>query len=69
MTDLFPYELTTTEDEHRIGWVDKYMELEAKQRKRDNFKIKAINFFRNKNNKLKLKEAIPILDRNILTNV
>jgi hypothetical protein len=44
------------------------MELEAKQRKRDNFKIKAINLFRSKNNKLKLKEANPILDRKRLTN-
>jgi hypothetical protein len=43
------------------------MRLEEKERKRENIKIKAINLFRSKNNKLKLKEANPILHEKRLT--
>jgi hypothetical protein len=68
MTDLFPYELTGTQNWQRSKWVDNMMRLQGIQRKRDNFKIKAINPFRSKNNKLKLKEVNPVLEDRRLTN-
>jgi hypothetical protein len=44
------------------------LEKEVKQRKKDNFKIKAINIFRIKKNKMKLKEVNPSLDNKNLDN-
>jgi hypothetical protein len=38
------------------------LQKEAKQRKKDNFKIQAANIFRAKNNKINLKEADPFSD-------
>jgi hypothetical protein len=59
MMDMFPYELIGTQNWQRSLWVKEQMEIEEKIRKRENIKIKAINLFRGKNNKLKLKEVDP----------
>jgi hypothetical protein len=68
MTDMFPYELDGNKNSQRSDWVKNKMQLQGIQRKRDNFKIKAINLFRSKNNKLKLKEVNPVLEERRLTN-
>jgi hypothetical protein len=68
MTDMFPYELTEDEDEERYRWVKKQKLLEENRLYTENIKIKAINLFRSKNNKLELKKkANPILDEKRLT--
>jgi hypothetical protein len=68
MTDMFPYELDGYEEWQRERWVKEKMRLRKRMRKRENIKIKAINLFRSKNNKLKLKEVNPVLEERRLTN-
>jgi hypothetical protein len=68
MTDIFPYELDGYQDWRREPWVNEKMRLRKTMYKRENIKIKAINLFRSKNNKLKLKEFNPVLEKRKLTN-
>jgi hypothetical protein len=62
MLDPFPYDLTPAENDEQRRWEKVQLDKEAKQRKNDNFKIKAVNLFKPRNNKIKLKEANPIGD-------
>jgi hypothetical protein len=62
MQDPFPYDLTPAENNEQRLWERAQLQKEAKQRKKDNFKIKAANIFRAKNNKIKLNEADPMGD-------
>jgi hypothetical protein len=57
MQDPFPYDLTPAAEEEQRRWEKAQLEKKAKQRKIDNFTIKAVNLFRGKNDKIKLKEA------------
>jgi hypothetical protein len=57
MQDLFPYDLTTAEEEDKRRWEKAQLEKKAKERKKNNFTVKAVNLFRGKNDKIKLREA------------
>jgi hypothetical protein len=62
MLDPFPYDLTPAENDEQRWWEKVQLDKEANQRKKDNFKRKAVNLFRARNNKIKLKEANPMGD-------
>jgi hypothetical protein len=62
LQDPFPYDLTPAEKEEQRLWEKVQLEKKAKQGKKDNFTINAVNLFSGKNDKIKLKEANPILD-------
>jgi hypothetical protein len=57
MQDQFSYDLTPAENDVYRQWKKVQLEKEAKQRKKDNFTMKAVNAFRSENDKIKLKEA------------
>jgi hypothetical protein len=54
---LFPYDSTPTEDEEQHRWEKIQLKNEANQRRKNNFTIKVVNFFRSRNDKIKLKEV------------
>jgi hypothetical protein len=62
MLDPFPYDLTPAGKNELLRWENVQLDKEAKQRKKDNFKINEANIFRTKNNKIKLKVADPFSD-------
>jgi hypothetical protein len=68
LSDPFPYDLTPVENDEQPRWEKVQLNKEAKQRKKDNFLIKAANMFRARNNKIKLKEANPGRDHIRLYN-
>jgi hypothetical protein len=57
MQDSFPYDFFPAEEEEQRWWEKAQLEKEVMQRKKDNFTINAVNIFRGKNDKIKLKEA------------
>jgi hypothetical protein len=67
ISDPFPYDLTPAENDEQRRWEKVQLDKEAKQRKKDNFLIKAANMLRARNNKIKLKEANPLGDHISLT--
>jgi hypothetical protein len=62
LQDPFPYDLTPAENDEQYRWERAQLDKEAKQWKKDNFKISVANVFKPKNNKIKLKEANPMGD-------
>jgi hypothetical protein len=62
ISDPFPYDLTPAENDEQHRWEKVQLDKEAKQKKKDNFKIKAANTFRARIYKIKLKEANPMGD-------
>jgi hypothetical protein len=69
MQDPFPYDLTLVENEQQRRWEKVQLKKEGKQRKKDNYKTKAVNLFRGKNDKIKLREANSFSDHARLHNV
>jgi hypothetical protein len=62
LQDPFPYNLTSAENDEQRRWETAQLDKEAKQRKKDNFKISVANVFKPRNNKKKLKAADPLGD-------